>query len=95
MRRFQPDPFGTYWLGNAAYCFAVFRNCMGCPVLQGYGLTETAACATLMQLDEYSTGRVGPPVQGVNIRYRYPVRQTAGLPVRIREKYRVAHRPDL
>ena len=31
-------------------------------------MTETTACATLMQMDEHSTGRVGPPVQGVNIR---------------------------
>lgn len=44
------------------------RTCMGCPVLQGYGLTETCACATLMQLDEHSTGRVGPPCTGINIR---------------------------
>jgi len=44
------------------------RTCMGVPVLQGYGLTETSACATLMQLTEYSSGRVGPPVQGINIR---------------------------
>jgi long-chain acyl-CoA synthetase len=44
------------------------RVCMGCPVLQGYGLTETSACATLMQLTENNTGRVGPPVGGINIR---------------------------
>ncbi|XP_023342990.1 long-chain-fatty-acid--CoA ligase 4 [Eurytemora carolleeae] len=44
------------------------RTCMGCPVLQGYGLTETCACATLMPLGDHSTGRVGPPVTGVNIR---------------------------
>jgi len=44
------------------------RTCMGCPLLQGYGLTETAACATIMHLEENSTGRVGPPVQGLNIR---------------------------
>jgi len=44
------------------------RVCMGCPVLQGYGLTETSACATLMQLTEDNTGRVGPPVGGINIR---------------------------
>ena len=44
------------------------RTCMCCPILQGYGLTETTACATMMTLDENSTGCVGPPVQGVNIR---------------------------
>jgi len=44
------------------------RTCMGCPVLQGYGLTETGACATMMQLDENTTGNVGPPVNGVQIR---------------------------
>ena len=36
--------------------------------MQGYGLTETAACATIMQLEEGTVGRVGPPVQGINIR---------------------------
>ena len=51
--------------------YIIYRTCMGCPVLQGYGLTETTACATLMQTDEHSTGRVGPPVQGINIRYEY------------------------
>jgi len=45
------------------------RTAMGCPLMQGYGLTETCACATLMTLDDMvSTGRVGPPVRGVNIR---------------------------
>jgi len=44
------------------------RTCMGCPLLQGYGLTETTACATIMHIEENSTGRVGPPVQGLNIR---------------------------
>merc|ERR1711892_1405843 len=44
------------------------RTCMGCPLLQGYGLTETAACATIMHFEENSTGRVGPPIHGVNIR---------------------------
>ena len=44
------------------------RTCMGCPVLQGYGLTETCACSTMMELDEMSTERVGPPNQGVQIK---------------------------
>ena len=45
------------------------RTCMGCPLMQGYGLTETCAQATLMEMDDIvSTGRVGPPVQGVQIR---------------------------
>jgi len=44
------------------------RTCMGCPLLQGYGLTETSACASLMQIDELSTGRVGPPAPEINIR---------------------------
>merc|ERR1712098_140907 len=44
------------------------KTCMGCPLLQGYGLTETTACATIMQFEENSVGRVGPPVQGINIR---------------------------
>jgi len=44
------------------------RVCMGCPVMQGYGLTETSACATLMQTDENSVGCVGPPAPGINIR---------------------------
>ena len=44
------------------------RVCIGCPLLQGYGLTETTACATLMQLSEISTGKVGPPNQGVQIK---------------------------
>jgi len=46
------------------YLKAVF----GAPLMQGYGLTETTACATIMSPEENSTGRVGPPVQGVNIR---------------------------
>ena len=41
---------------------------MCCPILQGYGLTETAACVTVMGMDENSTGRVGPPCQGISIR---------------------------
>ena len=43
------------------------KSVLGCPILQGYGLTETSACATIMRMDENATGTVGAPVQGVNI----------------------------
>ena len=38
------------------------------PFCEGYGLTETSAVATLMHFEEHTTGTVGPPVQGVNIK---------------------------
>lgn len=44
------------------------RVCMGAPVLQGYGLTETNACATLTHLDQITTGTVGPPNPLVQIK---------------------------
>lgn len=37
------------------------RASIGVPVLQGYGLTETCACATLMDEFDMSRGRVGAP----------------------------------
>ena len=43
------------------------KSVLGCPILQGYGLTETSACASIMRMDENATGTVGAPVQGVNI----------------------------
>jgi len=44
------------------------RTVLGVILLQGYGLTETSACGAIMSFEENSTGRVGPPVQGVHIR---------------------------
>ena len=41
--------------------------------MQGYGLTETSACAAIMRMDENVTGTVGPPVQGVHIQVGPPV----------------------
>ena len=35
--------------------------------LQGYGLTESCACGTIMDSDEISLGSAGPPLQGVQI----------------------------
>ncbi|KAK1371088.1 long chain acyl-CoA synthetase 9, chloroplastic [Heracleum sosnowskyi] len=40
-----------------------FTNiCLGVPVVQGYGLTETCAAATFSEYDDTSIGRVGPPI---------------------------------
>jgi len=44
------------------------RSVLGSLLLQGYGLTETSACAAIMSYEENSTGKVGPPPQGVHIR---------------------------
>lgn len=45
-----------------------FEACMDVQVLQGYGLTEVTAAGTLMDYDELSSGRVGAPLSGVQIR---------------------------
>ncbi|CEF63855.1 AMP-dependent synthetase/ligase domain-containing protein [Strongyloides ratti] len=40
-----------------------FMNiCFCCPVIQGYGLTETVGAATISMYDDISTGYVGPPL---------------------------------
>eukprot|EP00003_Mantamonas_plastica_P032666 TRINITY_DN89_c0_g1_i1.p2 TRINITY_DN89_c0_g1~~TRINITY_DN89_c0_g1_i1.p2 ORF type:complete len:485 (+),score=191.99 TRINITY_DN89_c0_g1_i1:848-2302(+) len=36
--------------------------CFCCPVLQGYGLTETCAASTVSRLDDTSSGHVGVPL---------------------------------
>jgi len=44
------------------------RTCLGLTLLQGYGLTETAATACIPDGGDLSTGRVGAPLQEVDIR---------------------------
>ncbi|KAG8188867.1 hypothetical protein JTE90_018273 [Oedothorax gibbosus] len=44
------------------------RSCLSVQVLQGYGLTESAACASIMDFDDYSCGRVGAPVSTCKLR---------------------------
>jgi len=44
------------------------RTCLGLTLLQGYGLTETAATACIPDGSDLSTGRVGAPLQEVDIR---------------------------
>ena len=39
------------------------RVCLGSTLIQGYGLTEVTACATLMSMDDLGTELVGIPNQ--------------------------------
>ena len=42
----------------------------GCPVLEGYGLTETCATATISRPEDTLAGHVGGPSEGVKLRLR-------------------------
>lgn len=42
--------------------------CIGAPIGQGYGLTETCAAAAFSEADDNSVGRVGPPLPCVYIK---------------------------
>ena len=42
--------------------------CLDITLLQGYGLTETTASACLMDYYDLSLGRVGPPLEGIQIK---------------------------
>lgn len=45
-----------------------FMNiCMCCPVIQGYGLTESCGAACVAEITDLSTGAVGPPVRCAEI----------------------------
>ncbi|XP_023945055.2 long-chain-fatty-acid--CoA ligase 4 isoform X1 [Bicyclus anynana] len=44
------------------------RLCLCCDVVAGYGLTETTSCATVMDPLDRSTGRVGAPATGTDIK---------------------------
>ncbi|XP_054708359.1 fatty acid CoA ligase Acsl3-like [Uloborus diversus] len=44
------------------------RCCLNVQVLQGYGLTETAASSTIQDFDDYSSGRVGAPLSTCKLR---------------------------
>ncbi|XP_028175865.1 long-chain-fatty-acid--CoA ligase 4 [Ostrinia furnacalis] len=47
---------------------AQLRICLCCDVVTGYGLTETTSCATVMDFADRSTGRVGAPTTGTDIK---------------------------
>ncbi|MDP2438012.1 MAG: AMP-binding protein [archaeon] len=42
--------------------------CFGCPVLQGYGLTESCAAATIALLNDHESGHVGAPLSCIEIK---------------------------
>merc|ERR1712012_307890 len=44
------------------------RTCLCVPLMQGYGLTETTACATVMSPQDRTTGRAGAPLMNVRIK---------------------------
>merc|ERR1712088_909364 len=44
------------------------RVCLGSTLIQGYGLTEVTACATLMAMDDLGTEVCGIPNQGVQLK---------------------------
>jgi long-chain acyl-CoA synthetase len=45
-----------------------FFYACGVPVMEGYGMTETATCATANRRDEFRLGSVGRPMNGVEIK---------------------------
>jgi len=44
------------------------RTCLSMPVMQGYGLTETASCATVTSARDRTTGRAGAPLLDTDIK---------------------------
>jgi len=41
------------------------RTCFGCPLIQGYGLTETCAGATIQSIEDLRSGIAGVPIPSV------------------------------
>ncbi|CAG2111382.1 unnamed protein product [Medioppia subpectinata] len=52
----------------AAETHDFIRTCLSVSLLQGYGMTETVASGAAMDFGDLSTGRIGSPLNGVQIR---------------------------
>jgi len=46
----------------------LFSNAAGITVVEGYGMTECCAPATMSHLDDYRIGTVGYPIPGVEVK---------------------------
>ena len=46
------------------------KICFSCPILEGYGLTESSACGSIMDQDDKVTGHVGGPVRCAKFRLK-------------------------
>eukprot|EP00088_Acartia_fossae_P061730 TRINITY_DN7423_c2_g1_i1.p1 TRINITY_DN7423_c2_g1~~TRINITY_DN7423_c2_g1_i1.p1 ORF type:complete len:710 (-),score=189.52 TRINITY_DN7423_c2_g1_i1:200-2329(-) len=44
------------------------RVCLGIKLVQGYTMTETACAGTCMEAEDKSSGRVGPPMAGIDVK---------------------------
>jgi len=44
------------------------RTCLGIKLVQGYSLTETTCTGTCMEADDMSTGKVGGPMAGIEVK---------------------------
>ncbi len=53
---------------NMPHFSLTLRTVLTCPVLQGYGLTETCSTACISDPDDLSVGHVGPPLPGVDLK---------------------------
>ncbi|KAJ1882960.1 medium-chain fatty acid-CoA ligase faa2 [Coemansia sp. RSA 1722] len=60
-------------IGGASLIPEVQKFCqvaLSCNVVQGYGLTENAGCISIQSPDDFSTGNVGIPNAGIDVRLR-------------------------
>jgi len=46
------------------------KICFSCPIIEGYGLTESAAGTCIMDVEDSVTGHVGGPIESVKFRLK-------------------------